>query len=161
MKKIIKEIYPYVIIVVAVILFRSFIATPILVKGRSMYDTLKGNEMMILNKLAKIDRYDIVVVDEEDDSDYIIKRVIAMPGETIYCIDNEIYVNDKKIKDEFAYGETEDFEKITLKKDEYFVMGDNRAISKDSRIIGPVKKKDIKGTTKFIIFPFNKIGFVK
>ena len=76
MKKIIKEIYPYVIIVVAVILFRSFIATPILVKGRSMYDTLKGNEMMILNKLTKIDRYDIVVVDEKD-SDYIIKRVEA------------------------------------------------------------------------------------
>ena len=160
MKKVFKDIYPYVIIVLIVVLFRSFIATPILVKGRSMYDTLKGNEMMILNKLAKIDRYDIVVVDEEED-DYIIKRVIALPGESIYCIDNEIFVNDKKIKDTFAYGETADFDKIVLKKNEYFVMGDNRAISKDSRIIGPVKKKDIKGTTRFILYPFNKIGFVK
>ena len=160
MKEKLKELYPYVIIVICVVLFRSFIATPILVKGRSMYNTLSGNEMMILNKLAKIDRYDIVVVDEEQD-DYIIKRVIALPGETIYCLDNEIYVNDKKINDKFAYGETADFEEIKLKNNEYFVMGDNREISKDSRIIGPVTKKEIKGTTRFILFPFNKIGFVK
>ena len=160
MKKIIKELYPYVIIVICVVLFITFIATPILVKGRSMYDTLSGNEMMILNKLAKIDRFDIVVVDEEDD-DYIIKRVIAMPGETVYCEDNIIYVNDKKIDNHYAFGETADFEPVTLKKDEYFVMGDNREISKDSRIIGPVKKKKIKGTTRFILYPFNKIGFVK
>ena len=160
MKKILKELYPYVIIVLIVVLFRSFIATPILVKGRSMYDTLTGNEMMILNKLAKIDRFDIVVVDEPEE-DYIIKRVIALPGEMIYCKDNIIYVNDKKINDKFAYGETADFEPIKLKNNEYFVMGDNREISKDSRIIGPVNKKDIKGTTKFVLFPFTKIGFVK
>ena len=160
MKKIIKELYPYIIIVVCVVLFRTFIATPILVKGRSMYDTLVGNEMMILNKLAKIDRYDIIVVDEKTD-DYIIKRVIAMPGETIYCKDGNIYVNDKKINDKFAYGETADFDTVVLKNDEYFVMGDNREISKDSRIIGPIKKKEIKGTTRFILYPFNKIGFVK
>lgn len=160
MKKIFKELYPYLIIVVCVVLFRTFIATPILVKGRSMYDTLSGNEMMILNKLAKIDRFDIVVVDEEED-DYIIKRVIAMPGETIYCEANVIYVNNKKISNKYAYGETEDFDKIKLKANEYFVMGDNREISKDSRMIGPVNKKDIKGTTRFILYPFNKIGFVK
>ena len=160
MKKLIKELYPYVLIVVCVVLFRTFIATPILVKGRSMYDTLAGNEMMILNKLTKIDRYDIVVVDEKD-SDYIIKRVIAMPGETIYCQDNIIYVNNKEIDNKYAYGETADFEKVTLKDDEYFVMGDNREISKDSRIIGPVKKKEIKGTTRFILYPFNKFGYVK
>ena len=160
MKKILKEIYPYIIIVICVVLFRSFIATPILVKGRSMYDTLKGNEMMILNKLAKIDRYDIVVVDEVND-DYIIKRVIALPYETIYCKDNIIYVNGKKINDKYAYGETADFEEITLTSNEYFVMGDNREVSKDSRIIGPVTKKEIKGTTRFILYPFNKIGFVK
>lgn len=160
MKKILKELYPYVIIVILVVLFRTFIATPILVKGRSMYDTLSGNEMMILNKLAKIDRYDIVVVDEPED-DYIIKRVIALPGETVYCENNTIYVNNKKIDDKYSYGETYDFEEIKLKDNEYFVMGDNREVSKDSRIIGPVTKKEIKGTTKFVLFPFNKIGFVK
>jgi signal peptidase I len=160
MKKILKELYPYVIIVILVVLFRTFIATPILVKGRSMYDTLSGNEMMILNKLAKIDRYDIVVVDEPED-DYIIKRVIALPGETVYCENNTIYVNNKIIDDKYAYGETYDFEEIKLKDNEYFVMGDNREVSKDSRIIGPVTKKEIKGTTKFVLFPFNKIGFVK
>ena len=160
MKKIFKELYPYLIIIVCVVIFRSFIATPILVKGRSMYNTLSGNELMLLNKLAKIDRFDIVVVNNIEE-DYIIKRVIAMPKEKIKCQDGVIYVNNKKINDKFAYGQTEDFSEVTLKDNEYFVMGDNREISKDSRIIGPVTKKEIKGTTKFVMYPFNKIGFVK
>ena len=160
MKKIFKELYPYLIIIVCVVIFRSFIATPILVKGRSMYNTLSGNELMLLNKLAKIDRFDIVVVNNIEE-DYIIKRVIAMPKEKIKCQDGVIYVNNKKIDDKFAYGQTEDFSEVTLKDNEYFVMGDNREISKDSRIIGPVTKKEIKGTTKFVMYPFNKIGFVK
>ena len=61
----------------------------------------------------------------------------------------------------YAYGETSDFEKITLEEDEYFILGDNRAVSLDSRYIGPVKKSQIKGTADFIIFPFNRFGKVE
>ena len=157
--KIIKEIYPYVIILVAVVLFRSFIATPVRVDGESMFPTLKGNEIMILNKLGHIDRYDIVVVKESKDD--IIKRVYGLPGETIEVENSNIYINGKKIKDNFGSGETEDYPKRKLKKNEYFVLGDNREISKDSRIIGPVKEKQILGTTSFVIFPFNHLGKVK
>lgn len=160
MKKFIKELIPYVIIIVSVVLFRTFIATPVMVKGLSMYKTLDGGEMMILNKLSSIDRFDIVVISEPED-DHIIKRIIAMPGETVFCKDNTLYVNGKKIIDKYAYGETDDFSLVKLEKDEYFVLGDNREISKDSRIIGPVKEKDILGTTRFILFPFKKIGIVK
>ncbi len=156
MKKFIKEIYPYVIILIVVVLFRTFIATPVKVDGVSMYPTLKGNEFLILNKLGKIDRYDIVVVDEIEDD--IIKRVVGMPNETIEITNGNIYINGKKIKDNQKNGETSSYDKITLKSDEYFVLGDNRENSKDSRMIGPIKKKDIKGTTNFIIFPFSKIG---
>lgn len=156
MKEKMKELVPYVLIVIGVVLLRTFIVTPIKVNGSSMYDTLKGNEICILYKLGKIDRFDIIVTDYEGER--LIKRVIAMPGETIEVENGFIYINDKKIKDEYGYGETDDFEKVSLKEDEYFVMGDNRKISKDSRLIGPVKEKDISGTTNLILYPFNKIG---
>lgn len=156
MKEKAKELIPYIIIVIVVLLFRSFIATPVRVNGTSMYDTLKGNELLILNKLGKVDRYKIVVVDYNGEK--LIKRVIGLPNETIEAENNSIYINGKKIKDEYGYRKTFDFAKVTLEEDEYFLMGDNREISKDSRIIGPINIKDIKGTTNFILFPFNKIG---
>lgn len=156
MKEKAKELIPYIIIVIVVLLFRSFIATPVRVNGTSMYDTLKGNELLILNKLGKVDRYKVVVVDYNGEK--LIKRVIGLPNETIEAENNSIYINGKKIKDEYGYGKTFDFAKVTLEEDEYFLMGDNREISKDSRIIGPINIKDIKGTTNFILFPFNKIG---
>lgn len=156
MKEKIKELFPYIVIIIGVLLLRTFIATPIKVNGTSMYNTLKGNEICILYKLGKLNRFDIIVTDYQNEK--LIKRIIAMPGETIAVEDGYIYINDKKIKDEYGYGTTDDFEKITLKDDEYFVMGDNRKISKDSRTIGPVKKEDISGTTNLVIFPFNKIG---
>ena len=156
MKEKLRELIPYVLIVVGVVLLRTFIITPIKVNGTSMYDTLKGNEICILNKLGELDRFDIIVTNYEGER--LIKRIIAMPGETIQVENGYIYINDKKIKDDYGYGETDDFEKVELANDEYFVLGDNRAISKDSRIIGPVKEKDISGTTNLIIFPLNKIG---
>lgn len=156
MKEKMKELVPYILIVVGVVLLRTFIVTPIKINGSSMYDTLKGNEICILYKLGKIDRFDIIVTDYEGER--LIKRVIAMPGETVEVENGFIYINDKKIKDEYGYGETDDFEKVTLEEDEYFVMGDNRKISKDSRLIGPIKENDISGTTNLILYPFNKIG---
>jgi len=153
-----KELIPYIIILIVIALVRTFIATPIKVNGNSMYKTLNGKEYMILNKLAKIERYDIVVVDTEDDE--LIKRVYGMPGEKVSIEDGYIYVNDKKIEDKYAYGNTSSYDAITLDDDEYFVLGDNRVVSLDSRIIGPIKEKNIKGTTDFIIYPFSRFGKV-
>ena len=159
-KRFIKELIPYVIILIVVVLIRSFIVTPVMVSGTSMSPTLKGREIMILNKLdKKITRYEIVVLDTNHED--IIKRVIGLPGETISCENNTIYVNSRKIDDKFGSGVTSDFKKITLGKDEYFVLGDNRENSLDSRYYGPFKKKEIKGSTKLIVFPFHKIGKVK
>lgn len=161
-EKIIKnteELLPYIIILIVVLLVRTFIATPIKVNGNSMYKTLDGTEFMILNKLAKINRYDIVVVDTK--SDELIKRVYGLPGEKISIENNSIYINDKKIEDVYAYGETSNYENITLGSDEYFILGDNRAVSLDSRTIGPVKKSQIKGTTNFILYPFSRFGKVE
>lgn len=151
-----KELLPYIVILIVVVLVRTFIATPIKVNGNSMYKTLEGTEFMILNKLAKVDRYDIVVIDAHNDE--LIKRVYGLPGEKISIENNTIYINDKKIDDVYAYGETSNYESIILESDEYFILGDNRAVSLDSRTIGPVKKSQIKGTTNFVLFPFNRFG---
>lgn len=154
-----KELLPYIIILIVVLLVRTFIATPIKVNGNSMYKTLNGSEFMILNKLAKIDRYDIVVVDTKNDE--LIKRVYGLPGEKISIENNTIYINDKKIEDIYAYGDTSNYESITLGSDEYFILGDNRVVSLDSRTIGPVKEKQIKGTTNFILYPFQRFGKIE
>lgn len=157
--KIIKDLLPYIAILVLVILLRSFIVTPIKVNGSSMYNTLEGNEIMLLWKIGDLNRFDIVVAKTEDDT--LIKRLYAFPGETIECKNGKIYINDEEIKDNFAFGETADFPKVTLKEEEYFLMGDNRLVSLDSRRIGPIKRNQIEGTTKFILFPFTKFGNVK
>ena len=156
-----KSILPYVIIILIVVLIRTFIVTPVKVNGNSMYPTLKGDEVMILNKLGHIDRFDIVVLKIDEENDNLIKRVIGLPGETVEIRGNKIYINDKKIKDEFGHEVTYDIDKVKLNKDEYFVLGDNRPISLDSRVFGKIKKDEIKGTTSFIIYPFKKFGSVR
>ena len=161
MKNFIKNIYPYVIIVAVVVLVRTFLFTPIRVDGPSMNPTLKNGDIMILNKISKVDRFDMVVIKSDRLDDVLIKRVIALPGETIEVRNGITYINGKKLKDKYAFGKTSDVGKMKLKDDEYFVMGDNRRVSADSRIFGTFTKKDIKGTTKFVIFPFKRIGTKK
>ncbi len=159
--KVIKEVIPYIVIVVVVVLIRTFIITPVRVDGDSMKNTLKNGDILLLYKLSSIDRFDIIVLDEEKDNEKIIKRVIGLPGETVAIKKGKIYINDKVIDDEYAYGETSDYNKVTLKDDEYFILGDNRLISKDSRYFGPIKDNEIKGKIVFRLFPFTKIGTVQ
>ena len=131
------------------------------------YISVLNESHIILNKIKKVKRFDIVVikcdkmVDGYRNKTTLIKRVIAMPGETIEVRDGDIYINDKKIKDKYGYGKTKDFGKLKVPKGEYFVMGDNREISADSRVFGTFDKKSIKGTTTFILFPFKHFGKVK
>lgn len=163
MKKFKENILPYLIVIIVVVVIRIFIITPVSVNGSSMQPHLNGNEIMLLNKLNKkingINRYDIVVV--KTSYKYLIKRVIGLPGEIIECKNNKIYINNKVIKDSHAYGITDDFDAVKIGKDEYFVLGDNREVSKDSRFIGPVKNKNILGTTNIVIYPLSKIRIVK
>ena len=159
-----KELLPYIIILIVVVLVRSFLVTPVRVSGESMVDTLDGGEIMILNKLGEIKRYSMVVADivvDEKRDDTVIKRVYGLPNEKIKCENGIIYINDKKIEDSYAYGTTFDFDEVKLGNDEYFLLGDNRIVSLDSRYVGPVKKSDIEGTTSFIIWPFKKFGKVE
>ena len=164
LKEKIKSILPYIIIIIVVVLIRTFIATPIKVNGTSMNDTLSHKDTMILNKidlkLNKLERFDIVVIETGDT--YLIKRIIGLPGETIEYKKGKLYINGKKIKDPYYKDEnTNDFDVVKIPKNHYFVMGDNRSDSIDSRIIGVINKNNIKGTTKLVIFPLKNIGIVK
>lgn len=159
--KILKTILPYIIIIVIVILIRTFIITPVRVSGDSMYDTLENGDILLLKKYDKsFERYDIVVFDRNGEQ--LIKRIIGLPGETIECIDGKIYINNKEIKDIDTNLITNDFDKVKIPSNYYFVMGDDRPVSNDSRYFGPIDKKDIKGTiASFVIFPFSNFGKYK
>ena len=160
MQKWIKELIPYVVIILLVLLFKAFIASPIMVHGTSMDDTLHDHDIMILNKIGMrlngIKRFDIVVIQTEDTK--LIKRVIGLPGEDIEYKDKVLYINGEKVEDPYENGYTPDIEVTKLYDNEYFVLGDNRGNSLDSSELGPFKKHQIIGKTKLTIFPFNRIG---
>lgn len=164
MKKFINDLIPYIIIVIVVVLFRTFIMTPAVVDGLSMYDTLNNHDIVIINKIVmktnNINRFDIVVLKNNTDGDKIIKRVIGLPGEKIEYKDNKLYINGEEIEDNFKTNETTDFTAET-KENEYFVLGDNRELSKDSRYLGNFKKENIIGKVDFRFYPFDKLGFVE
>ncbi len=168
MKDKIKSILPYIIIIVVVLFIKAFIVTPIKVNGESMHPTLEEGDIMILNKTAyyfnEPKRFDIVVVDMPDE--YLIKRVIGLPGEHIEYKDNTLYVDGKEIEEDFEHGKTEDFNikelgSDTVPEDSYLVMGDNRENSLDSRELGFMKIDQLLGRTSLIILPFNRIGSTK
>ena len=169
-KGILKTILTYVLIVFAVIIIRIFFIDPVRVDGKSMNTTLANGEIMILNKIAyrtgNIKRFDIVVIDEDDK--YIIKRVIGLPGESVEYKNNVLYINGKQMEDPYPSTKTDDFsiQDVGHKKvpgDTYFVMGDNRADSLDSRYpqVGVIKRDKILGRARLVIWPLNKFGFVK
>ncbi len=186
MKKVLKEIMPYIIILIVVVLIRSYIITPVTVVGSSMYPNLKDKEVLLLSKISyrlhNIERFDIVVV-KDDEDDRIIKRIIGLPGDKVEYKDNLLYINDELIKENYANGDTDDFtlEDICITtsirngtysddfkcsydkipEDYYLVLGDNRKISKDSRIIGLIPKDEIKGKTVFRIWPLKKFGTIE
>ena len=168
--RIVKELIPYAVIVLVVVLIRTFIATPVIVSGSSMDPTLKNGEVLILNKLArKYTRDDIVVIDARVDGkkERIVKRIIGLPGETIEYKNGFLYINGKRTHDDFSditrnFTLKERTGKSKIPDGYYFVMGDNRTNSLDSRDsrIGLVKKKNIIGKPIFRIWPLNKIGTI-
>lgn len=164
MKKIWNEIKDYIFIILAVILIRTFVITPAIVDGGSMDNTLENGQLVLINKFIyrfdDINRFDIVVINNDADSDKIIKRVIGLPNEIIEYRDNVLYINGKRVETEIGFIDTEDFIAKTG-ENEYFVLGDNRPISKDSRYFGSFKKDTIIGRVTIRLFPFSKFGLVK
>lgn len=164
-KSIIREIIPYILILIGVLLVKQFVITPVRVNMNSMNPTLKNGDIMILNRTAywfnNIKRFDIVVINGNYTKNQIIKRVIGLPGDVIKFEDNVLYVNDEVVEEYFEHEKTPDFDfsKISggvkgdvVPEGYYFVVGDNRTNSNDSRYIGFIKKSDIQGRARIILY---------
>ncbi len=158
-KNYIKEFLPYFMIILVVVLIKTFVVSPIRVNGASMDPTLNDKDIMLLDEISyrfsDIERFDIVVVKEEDE--YLIKRVIGLPGETVEYKNDKLYIDGKYVKEDFKHKETFDFS-TTLGKDEYFIMGDNRTNSTDSRVFGPISRDKVMGKTSLTILPISRFG---
>lgn len=161
MKEKVKEIIPYIIVLIIVLLLKQYVFTTIKVNGSSMKPTLHDKDIMIMDKLSyrfkNIERFDIVVIDKEYSK--LIKRVIGLPNEVVEYKDNKLYINGEYVEDKYNNPAIEDFT-YTLRNNEYFVIGDNRGKgqSLDSRALGSVHKKEIIGKANLTIFPLTRIG---
>lgn len=161
MKKILKEWVSYFLIILAILLIRLFIITPVRVDGPSMNPTLENKQILLLSKYSKhYERFDIVVFNYAKQK--LVKRIIGLPGEKIEFKNNKLYINNKEIEEDFGYMETEDFSLSdigyeTIPDNMYFLVGDNRTNSLDSRYIGLVSDSDIEGVVHFSIWPLKKI----
>lgn len=173
-----------VITSVCVFMTMKFFFRPVRVSGESMYPTLKdadfGFSDVLGGLLQEYERFDVVVVDPQekalnpkDKGTYWVKRIIGLPNETIEYRDDKLYVNGKYIKESYFNKEyvkkktydgdlnfTDDFGPITLKEDEYFLLGDNRVESYDSRFAGPFKENQIVSKSIIVLYPFDSIGVV-
>ena len=173
-RQVIETILYFVVILGAVFLIQRYVIQPVEVDGISMEATLDDENHLLLEKVsywfAGPKRYDVIVFQpyEYEKGMYYIKRVIGLPGETVQILDNIIYINGEPLSENFGKENViQDagiaMEPITLLEDEYFVLGDNRNHSKDSRneTVGVVNKDSILGKAWCRIWPLNQFGIIK
>lgn len=165
-KEFIKDSLKYLIVIATVFFIALFVVSFEQVIGPSMEGTLDAGDVTIVSKLVykfrTIKRNEIISINQKDK--IMVKRVIGLPGEHIEYKDNKLYVNGSLVLENNISVETKDFklEDIgyeTIPKDMYFVLGDNRTNSSDSREFGLVKKDEIIGKIVMRLYPFSKIKF--
>ena len=146
--------------VVLALLLRRFVCALVLVKGRSMLDTLANHELMLMLRyglFGKPRRFDIVICRYPNRKQLFVKRIIGMPGERISMEEDVVYINGEILQEPFERRRSmRRVEEICLGEGEYFVMGDNRTCSVDSRKIGPITEKMLLGRAKWVLFPLKR-----
>lgn len=176
MKNIVKElsawlIYILVIIVISYLVI-TFVGQRTQVSGSSMETTLSDGDQLIVDKISyrfrDPNRYDIVVFPYQyEKNTYYIKRIIGLPGETVQIVDGYVYIDGQKLDEHYGNEVMENpglaTDPVVLGDDEYFVLGDNRNNSQDSRAanVGVIHRDDLLGRAWIRIWPFNKFGVIK
>lgn len=160
-----KDFVLYFIIPMIIMIFiLNVIIIPSSVSGRSMNPTLNNHDFICATKLKEVKRYDVCFIYSDKAQEKIVKRIYGLPNETVTIKGNDIYINGELIPDKYGYYDDEEYQmscdEVTwhLGEDEYFVLGDNRCHSSDSRFtdIGKISKKNIRGVYLFKNF-FQKI----
>ena len=154
--------------VVASFLIVTFLYQPVRVEGTSMQPGLRDQDRLFIDKFffrfEMINRGDVVVFHyPRDPEKSYIKRVIALPGDSIYIDHGRVYVNNQPLDEEYVprrYRDTRSMADLVVPPDQYFVMGDHRSISSDSRDFGPVERELIYGKATFIYWPADSVGVV-
>ena len=156
----------------AVLIIRSFLFTIIRVDGTSMTDTLQDNDRLFVTvldmKLHGPDRFDVVITHYDDTRKEYVKRVIGLPGDTLEVRSGVLYINGEAYEEPFLSPDRivnyslpqYDFGPIKVPEGSYFVMGDNRDNSRDSRRVGFLSEDKIVGKVRYIIWPLDRIGSV-
>jgi signal peptidase I len=169
-----KQIKEYAIsIVVAVVIaltLRNYVFARADVEGNSMVSTLHNRDVIFVEKLSllthSIKRQQIIIFDSKNtNGDIYVKRVIGIEGDEIEIKEGKVYLNGEVLPENYLDTNTKtntgtflsNKGKYTVPKDHVFVLGDNRGNSLDSRVLGPINIKDIKGHTIFRVYPFNKM----
>ena len=175
MKEIIKELAGWLLYIVLIIAFTWFVVTFVgqrtEVSGSSMETTLSDKDQLIVDKMTyrfrDPKRYDIVVFPYQyQDNTYYIKRIIGLPGETVQILSGMVYIDGMRLDEHYGNEIMENpgiaEEPLTLGEDEYFVLGDNRNNSSDSRAsdVGLIHRKDLIGRAWVRVWPLSQIGVI-
>lgn len=177
-KKIIAAIFDFlqsiVVVMAIMVMVYLFIMSPQEISGQSMYPTFENGEYILTNKieykLHEPQRGDVIVFKSprNKDIDYI-KRIIALPGDTLSLQEGKYYLNGKKLAENFLSPDLYTFAgsylqeniEVTIPSGTYFVSGDNRPHSLDSREFGPIPKEDIIGKALIRYWPVDRAGLIK
>lgn len=176
MKGIIKELLGWLVFILIVVaaswLVVTFVGQRTQVSGSSMETTLSDGDQLIVDKISyrfrDPKRYDIVVFPYRyEENTYYIKRIIGMPGETVQIVDGEVYINGELLGEHYGNELIENpglaEEPVTLGDDEYFVLGDNRNNSQDSRAsnVGVIHRNELLGRAWIRLWPFSEFGVIR
>ncbi len=165
-------IFYAILIFVCIYILPNYVIQRTIVDGSSMEDTLFDGDHLYVEKLSyrfdALKRFDIIVFYPfgRENKDYFVKRIIGLPGETVQIKGSDIYINDKILEEDYGKDPIVDpgraINPIKLGQDEYFVLGDNRSISKDSRSdeVANVKRENIGGKAVLRIKPLSRFGTI-
>ncbi|MGC2162662.1 MAG: signal peptidase I [Silvibacterium sp.] len=155
--------------VAASFLIITFLYQPVRVEGTSMQPELRDQDRLFINKFAyhfeSISRGDVVVFHyPRDPSKSYIKRVIGLPGDTLSIEDGRVFLNGKRVAEPYVpprYRDDRSLPEMVVPANAYFVMGDHRSISSDSRDFGPVERDLIYGKAAFVYWPADNVGVIR